>query len=80
MRALFSIVSLVVVACIVMITVQHQLHAARLAAIAPADRASAPFGGSSQPTPAQFEREVHRALDAGMAARASDSERAESSR
>jgi hypothetical protein len=61
-----------------MITVRQQMRASGLAtaAAAPSADASAPFGGASQPTPAQFEREVHRALDAGMATRASQAEAA----
>jgi hypothetical protein len=82
MKALFSIASLVVVLCIVLVAMQHQLRAARLAgATAPqAADASAPYGGASRPTPAQYERELHRALDAGMAARASQVESAEGER
>jgi hypothetical protein len=78
MKALFSIVSLVVVLCIVTVTVQRQLHAARLAA---GDGTSA--AGASAPsraTTAQYERDVHRALDAGMAQRASQAETGEAGR
>lgn len=73
MKALFSLVSLVVVLCIVTLGVQHQLRASRLAAGSTSPGASAP----GRTTPAQYDRDVHRALDAGMARRASQAETAE---
>jgi hypothetical protein len=80
MRALFSIASLVIVLCIVMIAVQHQLRAARPflpTGTAAAAGSSAPFGGASQPSVAQYQREVNRVLNEGAAARASAVEAAE---
>jgi hypothetical protein len=84
MRAVFSIVSLVIVLGVVAVTIKHQLAASRqLVAPAPAPAAAdanAPFGGASQPTPAQFQRELERTLNEGAAGRASAADAAEAQR
>jgi hypothetical protein len=83
MRALFSIVSLLVVVAVIAISAKHQLAASRQLVGAPASSAAdaaAPFGGASQPTPAQFKRELERTLNDGAAGRASDVESAEAQR
>ena len=84
MRAVFTFASLLVVLGIVVVTVRHQLQASRQllpAGNAPAAAgASAPFGGASQPSVAQYQRELDRALQAGVAGRASAAEAAEGSR
>jgi hypothetical protein len=71
MRAIFSIASLVIVLCIIAITVQHQLRASRqIAPSAVPAEAAAAFGGASQPTAAQYQRELERTLKNGSAQRA----------
>jgi hypothetical protein len=86
MKALFSIASLVIVLCVVALVAQRQLRASRAllpqaqgGAAGPAG-ASAPFGGTSQPSVAQFQRELDRTLQEGARQRASDVDAAESSR
>jgi hypothetical protein len=80
MRAVFSIVSLVVVVAVIAIAAKHQLAASRQLRATPessAADAAAPFGGASQPTPAQFQRELERTLREGAEKRASAAEAAE---
>ena len=83
MRGLLTFASLLVVLGIVVVSVKHQLQASRqlLPGGAPtAAGASAPYGGASQPSVAQYQRELDRALQAGVAERASAAEAAEGSR
>ncbi len=82
MRGIFSLVALVVVLAIVGINVRNELHAQRgliePAAVAPG-AASAPFGGTSSPSVAQFQQELNKAMQNGAdanAARASDADAA----
>jgi hypothetical protein len=80
MRALFTFGSLLVALVIVVVAVKHQLQAQRQflpGANGPgAAGASAPFGASSQSV-GQYQRELDRALQAGMAGRASAAESAD---
>ena len=82
MRAIFSIASLVIVLCVIAVAVQHQLRASRQylpTAAAPAE-ATAAFAGASQPTAAQYQRELERTLKAGAAQRGAATDAAETSR
>lgn len=77
MKALFSLVSLLLVLAIVAVLARQALRASHPSSPgAGAAGASAPLAGSSQPTPAQFQHELSRTLDAGMATRASQAESA----
>jgi hypothetical protein len=84
MRAIFSFASILIVLGIVVVAVKHQLEASRQGL--PAGSAStmtgpsAPFGGTSQPSVAQYQRELDRAIQEGVAARASAADAAEGSR
>jgi len=82
-RAVFTFASLLFVLLIVVVAVKHQLQASRQllpgANTPAAAGASAPFGGASQPSVAQYQRELDHALKQGMAGRASSSEEAEAS-
>jgi len=83
MRAFFSIASLLIVLGVILVAVKHQLRASQAylpSHEAPVGAASEPFGGASQPSVAQFQRELDRTLKEGVAARASAAEAAESSR
>ena len=61
MRAMFSLIGLVVVLAIVGINVRNHLRAVRQLAPGPAsaEAASAPFGGTSSPSVAQFQQELN---------------------
>lgn len=69
MKALFSFASVLIVLAIVAVTVRTELRATQ-AAVAPAPAsaasdaqgASAPFGGSSSPTLAQFRQELDKTM------------------
>ena len=84
MRAFFSIASLLIVLGVILVAVKHQLRASQAylpSRNAPAAAAaSEPFGGASQPSVAQFQRELDRTLKEGAAARAAATEAAEASR
>ncbi|HEX7640001.1 MAG TPA: hypothetical protein VF457_16510 [Burkholderiaceae bacterium] len=63
MRAALSLVGLLVVLLIIAVNVRHQLQATRAAMPAPAaSTASAPFGGSSSPSVAQFQQELDKTM------------------
>ena len=66
MRVMFSVLGMLVVLAIVLINVRNQLHAAKLDARASADAssaaASAPFGGTSSPSVAQFQQELDKQM------------------
>jgi hypothetical protein len=63
---MFSVVGLLVVLAIVALNVRNQLRATRQLApgAASADAASAPFGGTSSPSVAQFQRELDKQMRA----------------
>ena len=68
MRSLLTFGSLLIVLAIIALLVSNQLRAnKRLLVAAPAasDAASAPFGGSSSPSVAQFQSELDKVLKAG---------------
>jgi hypothetical protein len=68
MRALLTVGSLLIVLAVVMLSVRSQLQANRRflpSANAASDAASAPFGGSGTPTPAQFQHELEKTLSEG---------------
>jgi hypothetical protein len=70
MRAMFSLVALLIVALIVGLNVRNELRATKgllpasgaPSANAASDAASAPFGGTSSPSVAQYQRELDRAM------------------
>ena len=64
MKAMFSLVGLLVVLAIVGINVRNHLRAVRQLAPAPAsaEAASAPFGGASSPSVAQFQQELDKQM------------------
>ena len=64
MRMLFSLLGLVFVVAIIGLNVRNNLRATRLAMPAPAaaSGASAPFGGTSSPSVAQFQRELDKTM------------------
>jgi hypothetical protein len=64
MRLLFSLLGLVFVVAIIGVNVRNSLRATRLAmpAPGPASGASAPFGGTSSPSVAQFQRELDKTM------------------
>ena len=67
MRAMLTYGSLLIVLAIVALLAGNQLRAnKRLLSTAPAvsDASSAPFGGSSSPTVAQYQRELDKAMKA----------------
>jgi hypothetical protein len=67
MRAFLSIASLLIVLAIVAVSVRSQLQASKRylpSAAAASDASSAPFGGSSSPSVAQFQGELDKALKA----------------
>jgi hypothetical protein len=77
MRAMLTYGSLLIVLAIVALLASNQLRAnKRLLSTAPAasDASSAPFGGSSSPTVAQYQRELDKAMKA--AARHTDDQAA----
>lgn len=82
MRGIVSLVGLVIVLAIVGINVRNELRAQKAlivpAAAAPG-AASAPFGGTSSPSVAQFQQELDKAMRGSAdstAARASDADAA----
>lgn len=64
LKAILGFVSLLVVLAIVAVNARNQLRAVRppAPASAPADAASAPFGGTSSPSVAQFRRELDKTM------------------
>ena len=76
MRASLSIVGLLVVLAIIALSVRNQLHALRQAAPGSTSAsASAPFGGTSSPSVAQFQQELDRTMrDAGARAASAGAE------
>jgi hypothetical protein len=64
MKAMFSLVGLLVVLAIVGINMRNHLRAVRQLAPAPAgaEAASAPFGGTSSPSVAQFQQELDKQM------------------
>jgi hypothetical protein len=78
-RGIFSLVALVVVLAIVAVNVRNELHAQKALLPAAAGAASAPFGGTSSPSVAQFQQELNKALQNSAdsnGARASDADAA----
>ena len=68
MRAFLSIASLLIVLAVVAISMRSQLQAGKRylpSAAAASDASSAPFGGSSSPSVAQFQHELDQAMKAG---------------
>jgi hypothetical protein len=67
MRALLTFGSLLIVLAVIALSVRSQLQASKRylpSAAAASDASSAPFGGSSSPTVAQFQRELDKAMKA----------------
>jgi hypothetical protein len=66
MKGMLSLVGLLVVLAIVGISVRNQLRAVRPSAPVPAsasaEAASAPFGGTSSPSVAQFQQELDKQM------------------
>lgn len=63
MKVMFSVLGMLVVLAIVLVNVRNQLHAAKLdAPAAAASSASAPFGGTSSPSVAQFQQELDKQM------------------
>ena len=68
MRALLTFGSLLVVLAVIGLSVKSQLQASKRylpAAAAASGAASAPFGGNSSPSVAQFQQELNKALNEG---------------
>jgi len=63
-RALLTFGGLLIVLAVIALSARTQLQADKRFLPA-AGAASAPFGGSSQPTPAQFQRELEKTLREG---------------
>ena len=67
MRAMLTFASLLIVLAVVALSVRGQLQASKRflpASAAASDAASAPFGGSSSPSVAQYQRELDKAMKA----------------
>ncbi len=66
MRAMLTFASLLIVLAVVALAMRSQLQASKrfLPASAASDAASAPFGGSSSPSVAQYQRELDKAMKA----------------
>jgi hypothetical protein len=67
MRALLTFGSLLIVLAVIGLSVRSQLQASKRflpAAAGASDASSAPFGGSSSPTVAQYQRELDKAMKA----------------
>jgi hypothetical protein len=65
MRALLTFASLLIVLAVIAVSVRSQLRADKRflpAAAAASGASSAPFGGSSSPSVAQFQRELDKTL------------------
>ena len=62
MRGILGLVGLVVVLAIVGLNVRNEMRAHRALLAAPAGSASAPFGGTSSPSVAQFQQELDKAM------------------
>ena len=68
MRAILTFGSLLIVLAVIALSARTQLQANKRflpAASAASEASSAPFGGSTQPTPAQFQRELEKTLREG---------------
>jgi hypothetical protein len=81
-RAIFGLVGLLVVLAIVGINVRNELHAQKALLVAPAGAAgaSAPFGGTSSPSVAQFQQELNKAMRGSADAAAARASEADESR
>ncbi|HEY9026867.1 MAG TPA: hypothetical protein VIP05_21420 [Burkholderiaceae bacterium] len=81
---MFSIAALLLVLAIVAINVRNQLHAARQlaprAAASSSQAASAPFGGTSSPSVAQFQQELDKQMKAAAERAASAGAEADTTR
>jgi hypothetical protein len=66
MRALLTFGSLLIVLAVIALSVRSQLQASKrfLPPAAASDASSAPFGGSSSPSVAQYQRELDQAMKA----------------
>jgi len=76
MRALLTVASLLIVLAVVAVTVRGQLRADKRflpAAAAASGASSAPFGGSSSPSVAQFQRELDKTLSEAASHREAES-------
>lgn len=83
MRAMFSIVGLLIVLAIVGINVRNQLRATKqqlAPASTSASAASAPFGGTSSPSVAQFQQELDKQMRAAAERAASAGAEADTTR
>ncbi len=65
MRAMSLVLLLIVLACIGL-TVRSQLQASKRFLPSAAAASSAPFGGASSPTVSEYQRELDKAMKAGM--------------
>ena len=83
MRAMFSIVGLLIVLAIVGINMRNQLRATKqqlAPASTSASSASAPFGGTSSPSVAQFQQELDKQMRAAAERAASAGAEADATR
>ena len=67
MRAMLTFASLLIVLAVVALTMRSQLQASKRflpASTAASDASSEPFGGSSSPSVAQYQRELDKAMKA----------------
>ena len=83
MKALFSIIGILLVLAIVGLNVRNQLRATRqqlAPASTSASAASAPFGGTSSPNVAQFQQELDKQMRAASERAASAGTEADATR
>ncbi len=76
MRALLTFASLLIVLAVIAVLARTQLRADKRflpAAAAASDASSAPFGGSSAPSVAQFQRELDKTLSEAASHREAES-------
>ena len=81
MRGIFSLLGLVIVLAIIGINVRNEMRANKALlphAATASDAASAPFGGTSSPSVAQFQAELNKAVQDSAAHSANRAEAAES--
>jgi len=82
MKAIFSFAALLIVLAVVAVNVRNELRATQPRAPAPANAASepasAPFGGASSPSVAQFQQELDKTLRNAAVQRAAADSDAES--
>ena len=76
MRAMLTFGSLLIVLAVIALSVRSQLQASKRflpSATAASDASSAPFGGSSSPSVAQFQRELDKTLGEAASHREAES-------